>query len=71
MIVRCEKCGTNYDDASRWTVCPHNSLDVSPVAVYCRRCDLYVGLNNLKVPTFDKERCMGCGRTAEEIRREA
>ena len=41
MIVRCDSCGRRYDDASRWTICPHNSLNVAHDAVLCRRHDLY------------------------------
>lgn len=26
MIVTCEKCGRVYDDAERWTICPHRGL---------------------------------------------
>lgn len=26
MIVTCEKCGHRYDDAKKWTICPHNEL---------------------------------------------
>jgi hypothetical protein len=28
MDVYCEKCGRWYDDAARWTICPHNNLAV-------------------------------------------
>ena len=27
MIVICEECKTMYDDARKWTICPHPSLD--------------------------------------------
>lgn len=30
MIVRCEQCGRAYDDAQRWTICPHPGLDCAP-----------------------------------------
>lgn len=26
MVVTCEKCGRVYDDAARWTICPHRNL---------------------------------------------
>ena len=26
MFVRCDKCGTNYDDADRFTFCPHELI---------------------------------------------
>lgn len=29
MLVTCDKCGARYDDALRWTICPHNRLEVS------------------------------------------
>lgn len=32
MYVTCEKCGRFYDDAERWTICPHRSLDTTPDA---------------------------------------
>ena len=41
MIVTCPTCATRYDDESRWTVCPHNSLNVAHDTPYCRRHDLY------------------------------
>lgn len=41
MIVTCEECGKRYDDESRWTICPHNSLNVAHDTPYCRRHDLY------------------------------
>jgi hypothetical protein len=30
MIVKCPDCGKSYDDAQRWTICPHHSLDWGP-----------------------------------------
>lgn len=27
MVVTCPKCQKSYDDARRWTICPHPSLD--------------------------------------------
>jgi hypothetical protein len=41
LIVRCEQCGERYDDEFRWTVCPHNSIEVAHDTPYCRRHDLY------------------------------
>ena len=41
MIVTCEKCGNRFDDETRWTICPHNSLNVAHDTPYCRRHDLY------------------------------
>ena len=41
MIVRCPDCDLRYDDESRWTICPHNSLNVAHDRAYCRRHDLY------------------------------
>ena len=41
MMVLCPKCGLRYDDESRWTICPHNSLNVAHDRAYCRRHDLY------------------------------
>lgn len=26
MTVTCPTCGTSYDDAERWTICPHDRL---------------------------------------------
>lgn len=31
MRVKCEKCERVYDDAARWTICPHRHLDESPL----------------------------------------
>ena len=39
MNVKCEKCGVVYDDASRWTICPHGPLN-APHDSYCRKHDL-------------------------------
>ena len=41
MIVTCPDCGKRYDDESRWTICPHNSLNVAYDTPYCRLHDLY------------------------------
>lgn len=38
MNVHCEKCSTVYDDATRWTICPHGPLGGSNR--YCRIHDL-------------------------------
>jgi hypothetical protein len=29
MITNCERCGRRYDDAQRWTICPHPELHVA------------------------------------------
>lgn len=81
MIRRCEAlyagdqtpvCGRVYDDTKSWTICPHNPLDVAADAVYCRRCDLFVGYDNTRgrVGLSHEEetvRCHGCGRTVSEV----
>jgi len=41
MNVRCEKCGRVYDDAIRWTICPHNPLERPWNDPYCREHDLF------------------------------
>ena len=38
MHVRCEKCDRVYDDAARWTICPHSPLGCA-VDDLCPRCD--------------------------------
>jgi len=42
MIVTCPhaECGKTYNDARRWTICPHRSLDESPTTAETRlaRC---------------------------------
>lgn len=30
MRVHCDECGRRYDDARRWTICPHRHLDEPP-----------------------------------------
>ncbi len=30
MIVECQHCSKHYDDARRWTICPHKPLDEDP-----------------------------------------
>lgn len=39
MTTRCDICGSVYDDAACWTICPHGPLRAAPDA-YCRRHDL-------------------------------
>lgn len=49
MMVRCEKCDRYYDDADRWTICPHNLLEAASDAPrytcgqpgYCAGHDLF------------------------------
>lgn len=41
MNKRCPLCRSTYDDATCWTLCPHNPLDVDPAAPYCRTHDLF------------------------------
>lgn len=49
MRVDCPKCGHRYDDAQRWTICPHNRLEASPDGDgrgvlgggYCEEHDLF------------------------------
>jgi hypothetical protein len=39
MFVTCETCGARYNDATRWTICPHRRLEEPPVddsAIYGR-----------------------------------
>lgn len=41
MVVVCGNCGKRYDDADRWTICPHRPLDEAPapseIALEARR----------------------------------
>jgi hypothetical protein len=39
VIVRCDRCERNYDDATQWTICPHGPLWAAHDA-YCREHDL-------------------------------
>ena len=39
MYVKCEKCGRTYDDAARWTICPHGPLGAA-YDDYCPKCDI-------------------------------
>jgi len=43
MWLKCEKCGRLYDDAEKWTICPHHLLgtNLRTGAGYCKRHDLY------------------------------
>jgi hypothetical protein len=41
MIVTCEKCAKRFDDEFRWTICPHNPLDVPAGKVLCLEHDLF------------------------------
>lgn len=70
MWVECLRCGTGYDDETRWTICPHNRLDMPADAVLCRSCDVYVGRTNLGTRAPDPDRCFLCGRHREEIIRD-
>jgi hypothetical protein len=60
MTVFCEACGKRYDDESRWTICPHNSLNVANNTPYCRRHDLYdcdiCAPNSRVEPAYEQER---------------
>jgi hypothetical protein len=38
MTIKCNLCGRFYDDACRWTICPHGPLGF-PHDDYCPRCD--------------------------------
>lgn len=40
MNVRCDKCSLLYDDADRYTICPHYVIGAEP-PLYCREHDLY------------------------------
>ena len=42
MLVQCDNCKRTYDDASRWTICPHGPLGYPPDA-YCPKCDIVKG----------------------------
>lgn len=68
--VTCPKCNLVYDDLNRWTLCPHNRLEVPHDALLCRRCDLYVGYTNNLTYSQDPDHCIACGRSAEAIRRD-
>jgi len=39
MMIKCNLCGRIYDDATRWTICPHGPLWAGPND-YCPRHDL-------------------------------
>lgn len=39
MIVQCPTCRSRYDDADRWTICPHGPL-WAPSGAYCMLHDL-------------------------------
>lgn len=41
MIVECARCNRRYDDAERWTICPHNPLEYSASALYCSYHDAF------------------------------
>lgn len=41
MKRECPRCDLKYDDATSWTICPHNPLDVPFDAPYCQYHDLF------------------------------
>jgi hypothetical protein len=42
MYVTCDKCGLWYNDATRWTICPHNPLEAGPDSKdFCFKHDFY------------------------------
>lgn len=42
MMRICDNCQLNYDDAARWTICPHNPLEAGPrPGDFCRRHDMF------------------------------
>jgi rubredoxin len=70
-LVTCSRCSSRYDDESRWTICPHNRIDVRPDTMLCRHCDVYLGYTNLMTRTGDIDTCSICGRTREQLEAEA
>jgi hypothetical protein len=61
MDVYCEKCGRWYDDAARWTICPHNNLAVKATTPYCAQHDLY----ECPICTDSKQDTLGVCRPKE------
>jgi hypothetical protein len=41
VLRTCEQCGTVYDDAERFTNCPHELIGATKAQGYCRECDLF------------------------------
>lgn len=42
MMVSCLVCGKTYDDAERWTICPHNPLSAGHRPEdFCFRHDMF------------------------------
>lgn len=41
MIITCDKCARQFDDATCWTICPHNPLHVDPKKQICKEHDLF------------------------------
>lgn len=60
MRVTCPKCEKPYDDAVRWTICPHYRLEASPDgdgrgehgSGYCEEHDLFNCPNHASTPAI-------------------
>lgn len=70
MTVTCALCGRLYNDEHRWTICPHNSLDVMADTMLCHHCDVYLGYTNAFSRTDDPDVCCICGRTRQQLEAE-
>lgn len=53
MIVTCDKCDRTYDDATCWTICPHNPLYRGPADVLCKEHDLFNCPNHGATPVLN------------------
>ena len=71
MRVQCSECQRLYDDAQRWTICPHNRPEASPEgdgrgehgAGYCEEHDLFNCPNHRLHPPTKTERRHNASRS--------
>ena len=43
MLTQCKQCKRLYDDAHKWTICPHRPIGADPITGkgYCSRHDFF------------------------------
>ncbi len=61
MNVQCDSCRRVYDDAERWTICPHSPLG-GPIDDLCPQCDTLASRQGPCHHQVLLPRCGACGR---------
>lgn len=63
MIVACGKCGQQYNDEFKWTICPHNVLEAGPTTprYNCGNSGYCAGHDLFNCPGPATKKCVRCG----------